>query len=86
MKKAKQRIIIGGVLIALQLFAVMGSALSGALDSFGDEGFGFLLGYFSLGIIGVVLLVQGMRMLPKDGSDNTKDDSNNDSNNDNKED
>jgi hypothetical protein len=83
MKNAKQRIIIGGVLIALQLFAVMGNALAGEMPSF--DNFAILLGYFSFGIIGVVLLVQGMRMLPKDGSDNTKDDSNNDSNNDNKE-
>lgn len=75
MKKAKQRMLIGGILIALQLLSLMGTALAGDMPSF-DDGFAFLLGYFLIGIIGVVLLIQGIRMLPngenKDDSDSDK--------------
>lgn len=64
MKKQK-KIVIGWILIVLQGFAILGRLLSGASFPSGVPGFFNALGFFSIGIVGVILLILGYRK--KDG-------------------
>lgn len=61
MKKGKARIIVGVILIVLQIMSLAGNAKAGIsiqLSSLYD--ITYLIGYFLVGIIGVVLLIFGI--------------------------
>ena len=61
MKKGKARIIAGVILIILQIMSLAGNAKAGVviqLSSLYD--ITYLIGYFLVGIIGVVLLISGI--------------------------
>ncbi len=66
MVKGSKRIIAGAVLIALQIISIIGTYAGGNKLSFSGSGagaafdIGFMLGYFAVGIIGVVLLIWGL--------------------------
>lgn len=61
MKKGKARIIVGVILIVLQIMSLAGNAKAGIsiqLSSLYD--ITYLIGYFLVGIVGVVLLISGI--------------------------
>lgn len=61
MKKGKARIIVGVILIVLQIMSLAGNANVGMifqLSSLYD--ITYLIGYFLVGIVGVVLLISGI--------------------------
>jgi hypothetical protein len=59
MKKNKTKIIIGWILIVLQCFAVFSRIINGSPFPEGIAGFFNILGFFSFGIVGAILLILG---------------------------
>ena len=59
MKKGIVRISVGAILIALQILSMIGNAYAGAPSPFNGDVF-YMLGYFLVGIIGVITLVCGL--------------------------
>ena len=64
MKKGKIRIIIGCVLIVLQILGIIGNSKSGLSFNLSFDNIEiflydliFLIGYFLIGIIGIILLI-----------------------------
>ena len=59
MKKGVGRIAAGAILIVLQILSMIGNAYAGAPSPFNGDVF-YMLGYFLIGIIGVITLVCGL--------------------------
>ena len=67
MRKGKIRIITGCILIVLQILGIIGNAKTGLSFNLSFDNIGiflydliFLIGYFLIGIIGVILLITGL--------------------------
>ena len=70
MKKKNGKIVAGAVLLILQVMSMAGTMMEGT-NPF-EEGFAYLIGYFAIGIIGVILLVKGIKDLNNSDDDNNK--------------
>ena len=58
MKKGKIRVIVGIICIILQVMSILGNPA--ALSNIGYAPVSYFLGFFFVGILGVILLISGL--------------------------